>query len=115
MPELLVDEAPANAVVLVMTHSHPLDEAICEAVLRRGDFAYLGLIGSATKRARFRQRLREAGIAAPLLDRMICPIGLPGIRSKEPSAIAASVAADLLIRRERGFAHRLDRTTSHAC
>jgi xanthine dehydrogenase accessory factor len=51
MPELAVEEAPEDAIFLVMTHSHPLDEAICEAVLRRGDFAYLGLIGSKTKRA----------------------------------------------------------------
>ena len=101
MPELAVDEAPEGAVFLVMTHSHPLDEAICEAVLRRGDFAYLGLIGSRTKRARFRRRLRDAGITPAALDRLVCPIGLNQITSKEPAAIAASVAADLLIRRER--------------
>jgi xanthine dehydrogenase accessory factor len=84
-----------------MTHSHPLDEAICEAILRRGDFAYLGLIGSDTKRARFRKRLGAAGIPAAALDRIVCPIGIPGIESKEPAAIAVSVAADLQIRRER--------------
>ena len=104
MPELAVDEAPPDTIYLVMTHSHPLDEAICEAILRRGDFAYLGLIGSATKRARFVKRLGEAGIARGELDRLVCPIGIPGIESKEPAAIAASVAADLLIRRERSFA-----------
>lgn len=101
MPELAVDEAPPGAIFLVMTHSHPLDEAVCEAILRREDFAYLGLIGSATKRARFVKRLGEAGIRAELLDRIVCPIGLPNIKSKEPAAIAASVAADLLIRREK--------------
>jgi xanthine dehydrogenase accessory factor len=100
MPELAVDEAPPGAIFLVMTHSHPLDEAICEAVLRRGDFAYLGLIGSETKRARFVRRLGEAGIPAEDLARLTCPIGLSGITSKEPTAIAASVAADLLMRRE---------------
>jgi xanthine dehydrogenase accessory factor len=104
MPELVVDEAPPGAVFLVMTHSHPLDEAICEAVLRREDFAHLGLIGSATKRARFVKRLAAVGIAKPQLDRLVCPIGLADIRSKEPTAIAASIAADLLIRRERDFA-----------
>jgi len=106
MPELAVDEAPSGAIFLVMTHSHPLDEAICEAVLRRDDFSYLGLIGSATKRARFLKRLGEAGIPKASLDRLVCPIGLSGIRGKEPAAIAASVAADLLLRRERGFATR---------
>jgi xanthine dehydrogenase accessory factor len=103
MPELAVDDAPASAIFLVMTHSHPLDEAVCEAVLRRDDFAYLGLIGSETKRARFAKRLGQAGISAKKLEQLTCPIGLPGIDSKEPAAIAASVAADLLIRREAGF------------
>jgi xanthine dehydrogenase accessory factor len=102
MPELAVDEAPPNTIFLVMTHSHPLDEAVCEAILRREDFAYLGLIGSDTKRARFVKRLGEAGISREQLERLICPIGLPDIASKEPAAIAASVAADLLIRREQG-------------
>jgi xanthine dehydrogenase accessory factor len=103
MPELVVDEAPPGTIFLVMTHSHPLDEAVCEAVLRRGDFAYLGLIGSETKRARFRKRLAEAGLAAALIDRMVCPIGLPQIAGKEPAIIAASVAADLLILRQHHF------------
>jgi xanthine dehydrogenase accessory factor len=103
MPELAVEEAPEGSFFVVMTHSHSLDEAVCEAVLRRDDFAYLGLIGSKTKRARFRKRLHDAGIPPAALDRLICPIGLPEIKSKEPAAIAASVAADLLIRRERGL------------
>jgi xanthine dehydrogenase accessory factor len=72
-------------------------------VLRRDDFAYLGLIGSATKRARFARRLRDAGIGPSQLERLTCPIGLPGIRSKEPAAIAASVAADLLVRRDNAL------------
>lgn len=107
MPELIVDEAPPGTTFLVMTHSHPLDEAICEAVLRRADFAYLGLIGSATKRARFAKRLAAAGISDAALARLTCPIGLAGIDSKAPAAIAASVAADLLIRREKS---RLEQT-----
>jgi xanthine dehydrogenase accessory factor len=102
MPELAVDEAPADTIFLVMTHSHPLDEAVCEAILRREDFAYLGLIGSDTKRARFVKRLGEAGISSQQLKRLVCPIGLSSIGSKEPAAIAASVAADLLIRHEQG-------------
>jgi xanthine dehydrogenase accessory factor len=104
MPELAVEEAPPDTSFLVMSHSHPLDEAICDAVLRREDFAYLGLIGSATKRARFVKRLAGAGIPTTQLDRLVCPIGLADIRSKEPAAIAASVAADLLVRRERSVA-----------
>ncbi len=100
MPELVVEEAPPGAVFLVMTHSHDLDLSICEAVLRRGDFAHLGLIGSRTKRARFAARLRAAGIPPERLARLVCPIGLSAIGGKEPAVIAASVAADLLIRRQ---------------
>jgi xanthine dehydrogenase accessory factor len=100
MPELIVDEAPPGAAYLVMTHSHALDEEICAAVLARGDFAYLGLIGSATKRTRFVSRLKARGLAPAALRRLTCPIGLPEIRGKEPATIAASVAADLLIRRQ---------------
>ena len=110
MPELIVDEAPAGAIFLVMTHSHPLDEAVCEAVLRREDFAYLGLIGSKTKRARFVSRLGERDVAPALLERLTCPIGLTQIRSKDPAAIAASVAADLLIRRELRHTEQAART-----
>lgn len=81
---------------LVLTHSHALDLAITEAILKRGDFGWFGLIGSATKRARFEHRLRDRGIAEELLSRMVCPIGLPDIEGKQPGVIAVSVAAQLL-------------------
>ncbi len=98
MPELIVDEAPDGTSFLVMTHSHPLDEEICAAVLADGRFAYLGLIGSATKRTLFERRLAARGLTPDAIARIHCPIGLPGIHDKRPAAIAASVAADLLIR-----------------
>jgi xanthine dehydrogenase accessory factor len=87
---------PQNALHLVMTHSHPLDLEICHAVLRAGDFRFLGLIGSQTKRARFVKRLRELGIPAAQLERLVCPIGLPGIEGKQPAIVAVSIAAQLL-------------------
>ncbi len=96
-PELQVGGASKNAFYLVMTHSHQLDLEICESVLRRGDFAYLGLIGSETKRARFVRRLRIKGVTREAVDRMTCPIGIPGISSKHPAEIAASVSAQLLV------------------
>lgn len=98
MPDLIVDEAPADAYWLVMTHSHDLDFDICEAVLRRGDAAYVGLIGSRTKHATLVARLRRRGLNDDVIARLTCPIGLPGIRGKQPGVIAASVAADLLFR-----------------
>jgi len=88
--------APADAFHVVMTYSHPLDLDICHGVLARGRFAWLGLIGSRTKRARFRKRLREAGISDAMLNRMTCPIGADGITGKEPATIAIALAAQVL-------------------
>jgi len=94
--EAEVPAAPPGACFLVLTHSHDLDLRITEAILRRGDFAYLGLIGSQTKRARFVRRFEQRGIAADVLARLTCPIGVPGIRGKEPEVIAVAVLAQLL-------------------
>lgn len=93
-----VSDAPADAYFLVMTHSHPLDFALCQAILGRNDFAWLGLIGSESKAARFRSRLKRAGVPAESLARLVCPIGVPGIESKWPAAIAVSVAAQVMQR-----------------
>ncbi len=95
-----VTSAEPGAFYLVMTHSHQLDLEICEAVLRRGDSAYLGLIGSATKRTRFERRLFARGLPKDCLKRLTCPIGIAGISGKHPAEIAASVAAQLLVVRE---------------
>ncbi len=94
-PELEVGAAPAGSHFVVMTHSHQLDLAICERILRRGDFAYFGLIGSAAKRRRFERRLQLRGIAADALARMHCPIGIPALHGKHPGEIAIAVAAEL--------------------
>ena len=67
-------------------------------MLSRGEFAYLGLIGSETKRARFIKRLGETGLTQSAIGRLICPIGLGSVTSKQPAAIAISVAADLMQR-----------------
>ena len=91
-----VDTAPPGAFYLVLTHRHDLDLRISEAILRRGDFGYFGLIGSKTKKHRFIHRFEHHGIAPDVIARMTCPIGVPGISSKEPEAIAISVAAQLL-------------------
>jgi xanthine dehydrogenase accessory factor len=94
----VVQAAPPHAYHLVMTYSHALDLEICHAVLRRGTFAYLGLIGSRTKRARFVKRLGDLGHPATEIARMHCPIGLQGLSGKAPAVIALSVAADLVMR-----------------
>ena len=94
--------APDGALVLVMTHSHPLDLDIVARALGEQRFAFVGLIGSATKRARFMSQMRAAGLSATTLEKLICPIGLPGLGGKEPAVIAASVAAQLLMARTAG-------------
>jgi len=91
-----VRRAPPGAFYLVLTHEHALDERITEAILRRGDFAFCGLIGSRTKRAKFVRRFEARGVAAPAIERMTCPIGVPGIEGKAPEIIAAAVVAQLL-------------------
>lgn len=96
--EAEVRAAPPGAFYLVLTHSHDLDLALTQAILRRGDFAFFGLIGSRTKRARFEHRLRERGFAPELVQRITCPIGMPGIEGKEPEVIAVAVVAQLLQR-----------------
>jgi xanthine dehydrogenase accessory factor len=95
-PEAEVDQAPRAAFYLVLTHRHDLDLRIATAILGRGDFAFFGLIGSRTKRARFVHRFEAMGVAPEAIARMTCPIGLPGLAGKEPEVIAASVAAQLL-------------------
>lgn len=100
-PEREIDAAPAGAFVLIMTHSHPLDYSIAASALRRADLGFVGLIGSVTKRARFASQARQLGLSEDAIARLVCPIGLPDIRDKEPSVIAAGVAAQLLIARER--------------
>ena len=94
--EAEVAVAPAGASYLVLTHQHDLDLRIVEAILRRGDFAFLGLIGSRTKRRRFEQQLERRGIGRDRLDRMTCPIGIDGIAGKEPPVIAIAVVAQWL-------------------
>ena len=91
-PAWMVDEAPPRAYHLVMTHSHALDLEIVERVLRRGDFAFLGLIGSETKAAKFKLRLQRKNLLA---DRLVCPIGLVKA-GKHPAAVAVSAVAQLL-------------------
>ena len=95
-PEAEVASTPPGAVYLVLTHSHALDLAITTAILKRGDFGFCGLIGSATKRARFLHRLAERGVPAAAIERLTCPIGVPGIGGKEPEVLAIGVVAQLL-------------------
>ena len=91
--------APGSSV-LIMSFSHAKDLDVVAACLKRirahNDLPYVGLIGSDTKWATFRRRLQERGYSEAELDRITCPIGIPGIDGKEPEVIAIAVAAQLL-------------------
>ena len=91
-----VANAPAGACYLVLTHEHALDLRITEAILRRDDFAFCGLIGSKTKRATFSRRLAERSVPAAAIERLTCPIGTIGIAGRAPEIIAVAAVAELL-------------------
>ncbi|WP_347312648.1 xanthine dehydrogenase accessory protein XdhC [Defluviimonas sp. SAOS-178_SWC] len=93
-PADLVAGAPAQAEHLILTFSHALDLELCHRLLSHG-FGSAGLIGSETKWARFRSRLRALDHSDAQISRIRCPIGDPGL-GKHPQAIAIGVAADLL-------------------
>ena len=96
-PVAQLRDVPAGSLVFIMSHSHALDLALTDAALRNPGFAHVGLIGSTTKRARFEKRLGQAGVSAERIASLICPIGVAGVRSKEPAAIAAATAAQILV------------------
>lgn len=93
-PAVVADHAPLDAEHLVLTYSHALDLELCHRLLNRG-FRGLGLIGSATKWARFRARLKALGHEAQAVGRIRCPIGDPSL-GKHPQAIAIGVVAEML-------------------
>jgi xanthine dehydrogenase accessory factor len=95
-PAAAVAQAPDDALHFVLTHSHSFDLEICHHVLSR-PFGHLGLIGSASKKARFLRRLRELGHDETTLKRLQCPIGDKRL-GKAPEGIALGVAHWLMQR-----------------
>jgi xanthine dehydrogenase accessory factor len=96
LPELVLAELPPGAHVLIMTHDHAEDAALCDAALRTPGLGSIGLIGSSAKWARFRRALLADGHHADAVDRIVTPIGLVSLPGKDPATIAVSVAAALL-------------------
>ena len=95
MPEEIVRSAVPNSVFVVLTHDHGLDFLITREALLREDAAYVGLIGSASKRASFRNWLRREGAPDDTIGRLVCPIGGEGLGDKRPEVIAAHVASEI--------------------
>ncbi|MGW4243390.1 xanthine dehydrogenase accessory protein XdhC [Nocardia sp. NPDC004722] len=98
LPEEIIGELPPGTHVLIMTHDHAEDAALCDTALRTPELGSIGLIGSAAKWARFQKKLAtEGGFDAATIARIKTPIGLTEITGKEPAIIAVSVAADLIM------------------
>lgn len=95
-PALAIETAPPGSAFIVLSHSHALDYRLAEAALMRGDGAYVGMIGSATKRARFASGFLRSGGTRDALSRLTCPIGGCDVDDKRPEVIAALTAAELV-------------------
>ncbi|MEP4198836.1 MAG: xanthine dehydrogenase accessory protein XdhC [Aliishimia sp.] len=93
-PLRVVAHAPKDAHHLILTYSHDIDLALCDALLRHG-FSSAGLIGSTTKWTRFRKRLSALGHSETDIADITCPIGIPSL-GKHPMAIAVGIATQLL-------------------
>ncbi|GIW32824.1 xanthine dehydrogenase accessory protein XdhC [Meiothermus sp.] len=92
----IVNDLPAGAHLVIMTHDHAEDLFVLEAALRRGELGFIGLIGSAVKWRNFQHKLLQQGLSQADLARVTCPIGLPITKSKAPQAIAIATAGQLL-------------------
>ncbi len=97
VPEAMVRNAPPGSAFVVLTHDHALDFLIVAEALARDDAAYVGMIGSKTKKATFRSwYLKTAGGSEMAFDRLVSPIGGDGVRDKRPAVIAALAAAEIM-------------------
>ncbi len=96
-PVSAAENAPAGAAHVIMTHTHALDSLIAAAVLERNAFRYLGIIGSQSKKVRFRNAFRAMGLPKEQIQRVVCPIGGYGVNDKRPEVIAALAAAEITV------------------
>jgi len=87
---------PAGSFFIIMTHNHQIDFELCQALLKRGDFAYAGLIGSDTKWKRFQHRLKHREFSQEAIKQLNCPIGLSEVPGKRPMEVAVSIAAEVI-------------------
>lgn len=96
IPEQVARDAAANAAFLVLTHDHALDFLIVSEALRRGDAAYVGMIGSKTKKATFKSWFLKENGTEDEFARLVCPIGSTTVKDKRPNVIAALVVAEVV-------------------
>ncbi len=94
--EQVLEGLPRGAHVLILTHDHAEDFALCDMALRLPTLGSIGLIGSAAKWSRFRRNLADAGHSDADIGRITCPVGDPAVHVKDPASIAIGVAAALV-------------------
>ena len=96
--EAEIEHFDRSGAILILTHDHQLDLQLCFSALKptAKPFAYVGMIGSKSKRAIFEKRMQVRGYTPETLQRLVCPIGIEGISSKQPAMIAIAVVAQLL-------------------
>ena len=92
----VLEDLEGHEAVIILTHNHSIDLNICEALMRLQHKAYIGLIGSKTKWKRFESQLIQRDFDPKLVAQIKCPVGIEGISSKNPRAIAISILAQLL-------------------
>ena len=114
-PDEAIDQAAPHTYFIVMTHNHALDLELAERILRRGDFAFFGMIGSHTSASSSSTGSRRAASIPSQIARMKCPLGVDGIVDKSPEIIAISAAAQMLqaveAKRARSAAQTVIRNT----
>ncbi|ERI14766.1 xanthine dehydrogenase accessory protein XdhC [Brucella sp. RRSP16] len=96
MPEQVVRSAPPGSAFIVLTHDHALDFLIVTEALQRRDAVYVGMIGSKTKKATFKNWLKREMGSENLFENLVCPVGGAVVKDKRPEVIAALVAAEVL-------------------
>jgi xanthine dehydrogenase accessory factor len=97
VPEEMVRQARPGAAFVVLTHDHALDFLIVAEALKRGDAAYVGMIGSKTKKATFKSWfLKTADGSEAAFSRLVSPIGGDAVKDKRPTVIAALAAAEIM-------------------
>lgn len=95
-PTAIAKSASPNSAFLILTHSHQLDFDLTEAILKRNDALWLGVIGSVTKAKRFKHRLNHRGYHSSQVEKMTSPVGLDAVSGKLPMEVAVSIAGQLI-------------------
>ncbi|MBK0020329.1 xanthine dehydrogenase accessory protein XdhC [Brucella pseudogrignonensis] len=96
MPEQVVRSAPPGSAFIVLTHDHALDFLIVAEALQRDDALYIGMIGSKSKKATFKNWLKREIGSDDLFENLVCPVGGSVVKDKRPEVIAALAAAEVL-------------------